>query len=805
MSTATQAAEPSFEIGWRLGTTAADRSAMEAEAAEMMARLDEIDPDKRLPNLELLSTHWLIARSDLDVDGTAAWSMRTKEAIEKLARETRATTDTGALNEAKRSSKWSVPLRTQDVSMFVEELEQLAAASVGRPISSHAAPLALTADTPGNSRSLAEYHAGQGFPVTELLPNSAQAFRRKWQLNATTDPKNVRKNWLMGSSYNVGIVTGRPYRDTGLYLVAIDVDNKDGKNGDEVLRQLEEKLGPLPPTRTVRTPSGGRHLLLLSRAPVGCSHSKIGREFGKGIDVKGWHGQVAAPGSVKNGFPYFVELDLPIADMPEAWERTCGSPTPRAADSQTALVELDKSQAIDRAACFLKRQDEGSDLGSYKTACWVKDYGISQEQTLELIMDHWFLAASKGENHIAEKVAHAYAYGTSPPGIKSAEYEFDAVSVSDRGPPANLKTTERLDDSNESDMPPSSDAERAPKRKGLFGVDFDDTTLDADRPYLIEDVIDAESMVVTYGSSNTGKSYVALDQAFHIASGREWNGHKVKQGLVVYVAAEGHEGFKRRIVAFRKHYEARNVPFVLVPCPIDLQSERADTRALVKLVQEAEERFNQKCVLVVIDTLARAMAGGDENTATDMGRFVDHCDRIRTTLRCAANIIHHTGKDKSKGARGSSALRAATDTEIEIAAGTMKIAKQRDMMPTPSRRFTLKSVTIGQREDGKAITACIVEWSAESEFEVRVSEQARGFLSVLEQLVAEKMDALDNPEADKEEMGIPWKEWETAGLASLIGVRGKPISRGVLFRLRSELSQSGATTLNKQNQWVISC
>ena len=118
---------------------------------------------------------------------------------------------------------------------------------------------------------------------------------------------------------------------------------------------------------------------------------------------------------------------------------------------------------------------------------------------------------------------------------------------------------------------------------------------------------------------------------------------------------------------------------------------------------------------MIVDTLARAMAGGDENTAVDMGKFVTHADRIRAAIGATVNIIHHTGKDKAKGARGSSALRAATDTEIEIDVGKLAVTKQREMERIADMRFELVPVEIGQRSDGRDVTACVVEWLSGAE------------------------------------------------------------------------------------------
>jgi RecA-family ATPase len=87
---------------------------------------------------------------------------------------------------------------------------------------------------------------------------------------------------------------------------------------------------------------------------------------------------------------------------------------------------------------------------------------------------------------------------------------------------------------------------------------------------------------------------------------------------------------------------------------------------LIDLIAEVARQTDKRVVLVVIDTLARAMAGGNENASEDMGAFVRNVDRVRSATSAHTMIVHHSGKNKAAGARGHSSLRAATDTEIEI-------------------------------------------------------------------------------------------------------------------------------------------
>lgn len=219
---------------------------------------------------------------------------------------------------------------------------------------------------------------------------------------------------------------------------------------------------------------------------------------------------------------------------------------------------------------------------------------------------------------------------------------------------------------------------------------------------LVADLLDQGALSVVYGPSNVGKSFLALLLAFHIALGLDLIGKAVAKNGCAYVVAEGGRGFGKRVAAHLKHFGPAP-GFRGLPAPIDLFDPNADTAPLIDalLCLEIKPGF------IVVDTLARAMAGGDENSTKDMSVFVGNCDRIRAATGAHVMLIHHSGKDAAKGARGSSALRAATDTEIEIAEGRMTVTKQRDIEGGFSASFTLNVVELGRTAKGKPITTCI--------------------------------------------------------------------------------------------------
>ena len=222
--------------------------------------------------------------------------------------------------------------------------------------------------------------------------------------------------------------------------------------------------------------------------------------------------------------------------------------------------------------------------------------------------------------------------------------------------------------------------------------------------HMVKGWLTKRGLSMLYGPSNAGKTFVALDIAMHIAAGKPWRGYKINGGPVLYIAAEGGVGVHNRLAAFkRERPDMAGAPFTLLPVGLDLHGQ-GDALAVCEIMPDADP------ALVVVDTLARSMGGGDENTAKDAAAFVKNCDLIREATGAHVLVVHHTGKDEDRGARGSSALRAAVDTEIHVSSeGEIICKKQRDMASQEPVHFSLRSVTLGMDEDGEAVTSAVVE------------------------------------------------------------------------------------------------
>jgi len=188
-----------------------------------------------------------------------------------------------------------------------------------------------------------------------------------------------------------------------------------------------------------------------------------------------------------------------------------------------------------------------------------------------------------------------------------------------------------------------------------------------DPEWIVDGYIPADGMTTIFGAPGSTKSFFALYMAFCVASGAKFFGADVKMGKVLYVVGEGLRGMKWRIEALKLAHpeadlEALDNNLIILPKAVMLLDKMESTMLVNTAVQIAEEN-NLRCF--IIDTWARSLTGGDENSAQDVGNAIQLCETIRTKTGASPIIIHHTGADGQRE-RGSTALRGATDTTIQM-------------------------------------------------------------------------------------------------------------------------------------------
>jgi hypothetical protein len=227
-------------------------------------------------------------------------------------------------------------------------------------------------------------------------------------------------------------------------------------------------------------------------------------------------------------------------------------------------------------------------------------------------------------------------------------------------------------------------------------------------PWIIKGVLPKAGLAVVYGASGSGKSFAVLDMSLAIARGLDWRGKRTRQGRVAYIAAEGAEGFRKRLAAYATHHsvDLATVPMAVLNAAPNLM-ELKDAKDLA-----AGVIASGGADVIIVDTFAQTTPGANENAGEDMGKALGHCKRLHELTGALVVLIHHSGKDTSKGARGWSGLRAAADAEIEVIREgnlrALRLSKNKDGEDGLQWGFALDIVQLGVDEDLDPITSCVV-------------------------------------------------------------------------------------------------
>lgn len=514
-------------------------------------------------------------------------------------------------------------------------------------------------------------HAKRGFRVFPVRENAkAPPLLTDWPNKAASDPELIKSYWLAVPNANVAIEC------SGMIVIDVDV----AKGGDESLAALELKYG-LPDTLIARTPTGGRHIFFNHPFPVGNTVGVLGR----GLDIRSQGGYVLGAGSVVAAGTYTWDRDVPIEDAPAWLVDRLGTFTkreqpeqPNTPDAPALLLENAREWLASQLPAI---EGCGGDAHTFKTVAGLRDMGVSAEQA-EALLVSWNSLCSPPwtPEELGIKVRNAYNYGQNAPGSRVAlPDDFPIMPklgtiVPKLGTSAALRLSEF--------------ANSASKSPG----------------YLVKGLLQRKTYTELFGAPGEGKTFVALDVAYHIAAGKPWMDRKVHAGLVLYLAYEGTGGLVKRAQALRQHYGATDVPLYITGAAYSLRepSGRAGLGQLLSTLPE-------KPVLIVIDTFARALMGGDENSAQDVGAFNSAIAALIESTGACVLIVHHSGKNKAAGARGSSALLGAIDTELEVDNMAVIAKKQRDIELTPPVGFKLVPLVVGVDEDGDELTSCVVE------------------------------------------------------------------------------------------------
>ena len=223
----------------------------------------------------------------------------------------------------------------------------------------------------------------------------------------------------------------------------------------------------------------------------------------------------------------------------------------------------------------------------------------------------------------------------------------------------------------------------------------------------VKGLLPVTGLACVFGPSGAGKSFYIIDLLASIVLGENYYNRKTMSCPVTYVVLEGTGGVPNRLKAYEKHHG------VCLP-----DSFRIVTQSLSLLNNDCVLLANELIAngldqgVIVIDTLAQASPGADENSSTDMGLIISKAQYIQQKTSSLVLLVHHTGKDASRGARGHSSLFASLDAAIELkrtqAGREWLLAKSKDSEDGISHPFRLEQIHLGVDEDGSAITSCVI-------------------------------------------------------------------------------------------------
>lgn len=224
----------------------------------------------------------------------------------------------------------------------------------------------------------------------------------------------------------------------------------------------------------------------------------------------------------------------------------------------------------------------------------------------------------------------------------------------------------------------------------------------------VRGILPEQGLAAVYGPSGAGKSFLVLDLLGAVADGREWFGRRTRACPVTYLALEGEAGIAQRVAAYRvRHgHPPAAMRFVAASFALLEAGDVLDLAADIRAAGGADG-------IVVIDTLNRAANGADENDSRDMGRLIAGAKALQAALGGLVVLVHHSGKDASRGLRGHSSLHGALDAVLEVSRDgdrrEWRLAKSKDGTDGEAHPFRLAVVELGTDDDGDPVTSAVVQ------------------------------------------------------------------------------------------------
>lgn len=332
----------------------------------------------------------------------------------------------------------------------------------------------------------------------------------------------------------------------------------------------------------------------------------------------------------------------------------------------------------------------------------------------------------------------------------------------------------------------------------------------AEPRWLVEGLVPAVELIGMIGPPGAGKSFLAIDLAVQVASGRDWLGHRTERGLVIYVGAEDAIGLRMRLVAARDHHqidEGSQLAFLA----FDPNLRRVqDAQSLIAMVAEARATAQVPVSLIIIDTLNRTFGDGDENGA-DMAAYVGQLTTLQSRFHCAVMVLHHPPKSAlGRTPRGHSSLPAACDTLLAVAGRKPRqliVEKQRNGPADTTICFEIQPVS------SPLPSTCVVARTAagsSTDAGRRIGKDERVIFEVLAELQDQEGRApppdfpLEVRAKIQSDAVVPMLLWERAAKSSLPSAgRNADSVRRAFQRARQRLQSCGSIGNYRDWVWII--
>ncbi|MFZ5762269.1 MAG: AAA family ATPase [Thermodesulfobacteriota bacterium] len=466
--------------------------------------------------------------------------------------------------------------------------------------------------------------------------------------------------------------------------------------------------------------------------------------------------------------PFMVRIVGEINPARFSWDEVVRAFPPIATTvREKPACDLDLEHNVARATRYLLEEAEeaiegaSGDAATYRVACRVRDFGVSQGKALDLMLEHWNPAKAAPPWHpddLARKVANAYRYaqdktGRSTPDAMFPDSPGDAPEASPTATKRRFRSAAALC---QNVKPPR---------------------------WIIKRYIEEETTTVWFGDQANFKSFVALDLGVAIASGQQWAGEKTIQGPTAILCGEGHGGVARRIRAacIKRDLDPAVLPLFVSESAEDL----GNPSNVAQIIADLKALTGGKLALLVIDTLASQFGQGDENSTRDMNLFLANVTKIRKSLSCSALIIHHSGHNSKERGRGSSALDRGVDSYSRVERRGMQVVlrspgKMKDGEPFRDQWFLAHVVQVGLDEDLNPVTSLAIHHTPE------VVESPAAKLGENQQFIV----GIAKQGATEDAIKAAFQEW-----------KGEGYKRQVFHKALKQLKDDGLLTQKPDGTW----